>query len=216
MRAIQLLKQRNYDIGIDIGILIMLCMGALIFLCVSFVLQFIPVHETYYYIQGRIVTRSWHDGYHVIVTIIVIAAFLLMFSSLVICVMWKVKYGKKIAKRILLILAVSILCVGMFGLGNVMVVGVWGEEDYEPAYYEYTHGQRTIVVKETSFLLYGGGTIYQIDDDKKAFEIGSFQTDDGGRNHGNYTINWQDEYADITYHTFATQDSMETIRVRFL
>ena len=71
------------------------------------------------------------------------------------------------------------------------------------------------MIEETSFLLSGGGTVYQINDDSSAVIIHTFRTDDVGRNNGQYEINWHDDYVELTYHTFVTTDSQCTDKIVF-
>ena len=42
-----------------------------------------------------------------------------------------------------------------------------------------------------------------------------FTTDDGGRNNGMYDIVWHQNYAEITYRTFTTENDKKTIVVNF-
>lgn len=103
----------------------------------------------------------------------------------------------------------------MIFFSNIIVIGTYDENDYAPAYYEFSDNIHTIVIEEESFMLYGGGTVYQILDDNKAVEIVRFTTDDGGRNNGKYVIEWFDDCAEITYNTFVDKSSKNTIRAFF-
>lgn len=73
------------------------------------------------------------------------------------------------------------------------------DSDYYPEYYEFSNENRKIVVCEESWLLAGFGSVYQIDSDNTAWRIGTFTTDDGYRNGGNYQINWTDDGITLTY-----------------
>ena len=81
--------------------------------------------------------------------------------------------------------------------------------------YIKTDDIHTIVIEERSFLLYGGGTIYQIYDDNTAAVIGDISTDDGGRNYGRYDIKWFQDSAEITYNYFDLENSKQTEKVYF-
>jgi len=87
----------------------------------------------------------------------------------------------------------------MCGFSDIAINGLWQKSDYFPVCYEFTDGQHTIVIEEESFLLYGGGTVYQIKDNNNAVIIGNISTDDGGRNHGRYDIKWLNDGCEITY-----------------
>lgn len=100
-------------------------------------------------------------------------------------------------------------------ISNIIVVGFWSDNDYSPICYKFSDDKHTIVIEERSFLLYGGGYVYQIYDDNDAVIIHTFSVDDGGRNKGHYDIKWYDNYAEITYNTFYTKDSKRTDKIVF-
>jgi len=133
-----------------------------------------------------------------------------------ICIAVKIKYKEDISGKIPLALLITAVCAVMLFFCDIMVCGLWTNEDYEPECYKFSDGQHTIVIEEKSFLLYGGGTVYQIMDNDKAVIIHQFDTDDGGRNNGNYSIKWYDDYAELTYNTFSGKDSKCTDKIKFI
>ncbi len=106
-------------------------------------------------------------------------------------------------------------CGFLLFAASVMAEGLWTKDDYFPECYMFTDGSHTIVIEEMSFLLDGRAEIYQIMENNKAVPINMFTTDDGMTNCGHYKMEWTEEYVDITYRTFCTEDSVETLRVRF-
>ncbi|MDE6848982.1 MAG: hypothetical protein K2O29_10245 [Ruminococcus sp.] len=166
---------------------------------VSLFIQDIPENISYVYQNKKIILHSWHDYFEMFTGLIFL---LVLISSLVSTAIWiilKIKSGEKITKKIFLTWVSVILCYIMLGLSDIIINGLWQESDYCPVCYEFTDGQHKIVIEEESFLLYGGGTIYQIDDNNNAFVIGRIDTDDGGRNNGKYDIKWADDGCEITY-----------------
>ena len=63
--------------------------------------------------------------------------------------------------------------------------------------------------------MYGEGYIFQIQDDNSAILLEHFTTDDGGRNNGMYDVIWFNDHAEITYHTFVTENDKKTVVVNF-
>lgn len=74
----------------------------------------------------------------------------------------------------------------------------------------------SIIIVAVTFLLNGGAVVYQVNANNTAIVIGSLNTDDGGRNHGNYEIKWLDECVEITYNTFNSADSKLTESCKFV
>ncbi len=173
----------------------------------SKVLSEVECDYTYKYQSGRIVPHSWHDVYEIALGI-VFAAFTIGFVySCIAMIKAKLKHKAKVLKLFLLTTAVYFMSVLFVYIGLISVVNIWTHETYDTEWYEFSDGEHTIVVEEESFLLYGGGTIYQIDSDNNAEAIAKIRTDDGGRNHGNYEIEWHEEYFMITYNTFSDSPS---------
>lgn len=189
---------------------------SIIALTVSFLIKDIPAKDTYTYINDRIVTHSWHDSFSLI---LLITAFMIAFTTLI-CIVIRIiqrkKSDEKTVRHIVILILSFIFCSAVLMTSHVIVDGFWTDDDYSPSYYKFSDNSHTIVIEERSFLLYGGGRIYQINGDHEAILIHEFSTDDGGRNNGNYEINWQDDYAEITYHTFNSNDSLRTDRIVFV
>ncbi len=182
---------------------------------VSFVLGYFPEKVSCVYENGVIISHSWHDVFENVTIVIFAVIFILMVASAVICIRSKLRAKEKIAKvglSCLIFVVGSILIL----FGNIAVVGLWQESDYDPVCYEFTDGSHTIVIEEVSFLLYGGGTVYQIKENNDAVVIGHISTDDGARNNGEYDIDWNNSYAEITYNTFVDDGSRDTVRVEFV
>ena len=188
-------------------------MSSVILLIVAFFIQGIPENKLYYYRNNQITSSSWHNVFEYFPCGLFLALLTLSAALTIICIVGRIKTKQKVKKHLLIIWGSEIVCFLIIMLRYVLVMGIWSDEDYFPICYEFTDGQHTIVIEEESFLLYGGGTIYQINDDNEAVILNVFTTDDGGRNNGNYDISWYDDYAEITYHTFNTKDSMSTIKI---
>lgn len=189
--------------------------SASVLLIVSFFISDVPVKVSHLYKNGRIVTDSWHDTFSTIVAVLMFIIAILTVVFIFISITVKIKYKEDIVEKIPLILFITAVCAVMLFFSDIMVCGLWSDDNYEPECYEFSDGQHTIVIEEKSFLLHGGGTVYQIMDNDKAVVIHQFTTDDGGRNKGNYAINWHDDYAELTYNTFSSGDSRCTDKIWF-
>lgn len=190
--------------------------SAAVLLIISFFIRDIPVKVSHFYKNGRIVTDSWHETFSTIVAALMFIIIILTAVFIFICISAKVKHKEDISGKIPLAVLIAAVCAVMLFFSDIMVCGLWGNDDYEPEYYEFSDGQHTIVIEEKSFLLHGGGTVYQIMDNDKAVAIHQFTTDDGGRNKGNYDIKWYGDHADLTYSTFSSGDSKRTEKIRFV
>jgi len=190
--------------------------SAALMLIISFFIRDIPVKVSHFYKNGRIVTDSWHETFSTIVAALMFIIIILTAVYIIICISAKVKHKEDISGKIPLAVLIAAVCAVMLFFSDIMVCGLWGNDDYEPEYYEFSDGQHTIVIEEKSFLLHGGGTVYQIMDNDKAVAIHQFTTDDGGRNKGNYDIKWYGDHAELTYSTFSSGDSKRTEKIRFV
>jgi len=185
---------------------------SLVFLTVAFLVKDVAVTEfyTYSYKEGKITVHSWHDYFNAALYIIFALVILLLLVQNVICIAMKIRTGERIAKKVLISCLTAAACTVIILLGDIMVNGLYTKDDYNPEYYEFTDGNHTIVIEEKSFLLYGGGTVYQIKSNEEAVVIGKIGTDDGGRNNGDYEIEWFDDRVEITYDTFASEGDKAT------
>lgn len=190
--------------------------SAALMLIISFFIRDIPVKVSHFYKNGRIVTDSWHETFTTIVAALMFIIIILTAVYIIICISAKVKHKEDISGKIPLAVLIAAVCAVMLFFSDIMVCGLWGNDDYEPEYYEFSNGQHTIVIEEKSFLLHGGGTVYQIMDNDEAVAIHQFTTDDGGRNKGNYDIKWYGDHAELTYSTFSSGDSKRTEKIRFV
>ena len=190
--------------------------SAAVLLIISFFIRDIPVKVSHFYKNGRIVTDSWHETFSTIVAALMFIIIILTAVYIIICISAKVKHKEDISGKIPLAVLIAAVCAVMLFFSDIMVCGLWGNDDYEPEYYEFSNGQHTIVIEEKSFLLHGGGTVYQIMDNDEAVVIHQFTTDDGGRNKGNYDIKWYGDHAALTYSTFSSGDSKRTEKIRFV
>ncbi len=187
--------------------------SAAVLLIVSFFIRDIPVKVSHFYKNGRIVTDSWHETFSTIVAVLNLIIIILTTLFIILCIIAKVRFKEDIVGKIPLILFITAVCTVMLFISDIIACGT--NNDYEPEFYEFSDGQHTIVIEEKSFLLNGGGTVYQIMDNDKAVAIHNFTTDDGGRNKGNYTIKWYGDHAEMTYNTFSSGDSRRTDKIRF-
>lgn len=188
----------------------------IIFLIASFIIQTIPSNPTYTYTDNHIVEHSWHDIYSVVPEIIFFMIAITTLLGIVIWIVEKIKSKEIIVKHIIFLILGFLFCSITLIISNIIVDGLLTDDDYSPSYYKFSDNKHTIVIEERSFLLFGGGTVYQINDDNSAVIIHTFSTDDGGMNYGHYEINWYDDYAEITYNTFITNDSKRTDKITFV
>lgn len=194
------------DIGLSITLLI-----------VTFFIKDIPKDSSYFYQNNTIIESSWHNTFDLITAGLFLIILIISIILTIICIVQKIKNKEKIKKYILLIWTSEMICFLIILFSNVLVIGIWSDNDYSPDYYKYTDGRHMIVIREESFLLYGGGTIYQIKENNEAIILENFTTDDGGRNKGKYEIKWYDDYAEITYDIFNnSQNSERTVKITFV
>jgi len=187
----------------------------IVFLIVSFCIGDIPTKPTYKYINNHIVKNTWHDIYETVLAGVFLIISIISVLCIVIWIIQRIKRRKKIHKHIVSLFFSFVLCSLLLMISNIIVVGFWSDNDYSPICYKFSDDKHTIVIEERSFLLYGGGYVYQIYDDNDAVIIHTFSVDDGGRNKGHYDIKWYDNYAEITYNTFYTKDSKRTDKIVF-
>lgn len=187
----------------------------ILILIISFGIKDVPDQPTYTYENQQILTHSWHTVYQAVIAALLLAAGITTSLCLAVWIIRRIKTGERILRPVSAAVFSFLLCSGILLFSDVLVAGLWTKQDYAPAYYAFSDGIHTIVIEETSFLLYGGGTVYQINEDQEAVVLHTFRTDDGGRNNGQYEISWQDDYAEITYHTFSAKDSRHTDRITF-
>lgn len=149
--------------------------------------------ETYRYIGGEIKLITTRDSAAMIILASGCVFPLLFLVEIVLLVKNRaVSFGKILLSLILLIF--SVLCVSF---SAICIGGLINE--YYPDYYEFSNNGKQIVICEESYLLGGWGTVYQIDSSGIAVQVGSFGTDDGYRNGGDYEIEWFQNYALIHY-----------------
>lgn len=189
---------------------------AAVTLIVAFFIKDIPAKYSFVYKNGRIIKHSWYNSFENLTAELAFIILVLSAILIFIRIAAKIKSKENISPKISLTLISAVVCAIMIGFSDIMVCGLWTEEDYDPQFYKFTDGQHTIVIEERSFLLYGGGTVYQIMDNNDAVIIHEFFTDDGGRNHGKYTIKWHDDHAELTYNTFDLQNSKSTAKIQFI
>lgn len=189
---------------------------AAVTLIAAFFISDIPAEYSFVYKNGRIIANSWHNSFalltDVLLGIILALSAILIFARIAA----KIRSKENISPKISITLISALVCSIMILLSHDKVCGSWTDEDYNTQYYKFTDGRHTIVISESSFMLYGGGTVYQIMDNNDAVILYDFTTDDGGRNHGNYIINWHDDHAELTYNTFDLQGSKNTAKIQFI
>ena len=186
-----------------------------ILLIVAFFIKDIPENKSYFYQDNKVVTKSWHDVFELFSEDLFLTIFFVSITLTIICIVVRIKFKNKVKKYLLLIWTSTAICFLIIFFSDVSITGIQSDIDYSPMYYKYTDGNHTIVIEERSFLLYGGGIIYQVNDNNEAIILNSFTTDDGGRNKGKYDIEWYNDYAKITFNTFNTSTSKNTIKIIF-
>lgn len=174
----------------------------------------IPKEKTYFYNNGDIVGYSWQQPFMIILNILMATVLVWILALTVICAVCIIKSKEKLGITILLSWVTGVVCLVCMLLCGLSI-GSGQDDDYYPDCYEFTDGHHTIVIEEKSWLLNGHATIYQIHDNSTATVIGGFSTDDGGRNCGNYEIEWYDDRAEITYRTFVSDTSKATEIIQF-
>ena len=195
--------------------LIIMLSFSLLSLIVAFSIKNIPENISYRYVNQRIEKRSWHDSYEIINDIICLFELCITMITTIVFIIAKVKTHEKIMKKTISLWVVLVISTIALLLSNTVVTGLSDENDYSPKYYEFSDNQHTLVFEERSFLLYGEGYIFQIQDDNSAILLERFTTDDGGRNNGMYDVIWFNDHAEITYHTFVTENDKKTVVVNF-
>jgi amino acid transporter len=180
----------------------------------AFIIRNIPENISYTYQNNTIIKHSWHDIFETVTAVLFFIFVILTVAYTAICVYKKIKHKLKILGRVFKSCVMLILYFVLLLYSNA-VVGIDSESAYDRSYYEFSNGLHTIIIEEKSFLLYGGGTIYQINEDNSAIVLGALSTDDGGRNYGKYQIEWFESYAEITYNTFESENAMCTQTVEF-
>lgn len=188
---------------------------SLLSLIVAFSIKNIPENISYEYVNKRIEKHSWYDSYEIISDIICLFELLITIIATIVFIIAKIKTHEKIIKKTISLWLMLVVSTIALLLSNTVVIGLSDENDYNPKYYEFSDNQHKLVFEERSFLLYGGGYIFQIQDDDSAILLERFTTDDGGRNNGMYNVVWFDDHAEITYHTFVTENDKKTIVVNF-
>ena len=184
-------------------------------LIVAFSIKNIPENISYVYVNKKVEERSWHDSYERVNDIIGLFELCVVVISTIVFIIEKVKNNEKIIRKQMLLWFVFGISTSALLCSNIVATGLSDEMDYRPKYYAFSDNQHTLVLEERSFLLYGGGYIFQIQDDNSAVLLDCFTTDDGGRNNGMYDIVWHQNYAEITYRTFTTENDKKTIVVNF-
>lgn len=178
-------------------------------------MQLSKIAMSYVYRGGKIIEVSWKNQFEAVVNGMALAILIMAVIGIAVCVMQKLRRNALIRKKLVAIIGAAVTLVGVLVLAEIIIVGVDSREDYLPSCYEFTDGKHMIVIEEKSYLLYGGGAIYQIWADGEAILLQEFSTDDGGRNNGDYEIDWYEDFAKITYNVFDLKNSRETIRVEF-
>ena len=187
---------------------------SVLLLIAAYIVRSVPEQVTCFFQNGVIVKHSSRSFFQSIAGGTVLLIVVLCFFGSVGCVAVWLREKQKTAAKAALMWLTTIVCLVLILISSAVAHGSADDRSYDPAYYPFTHEQHHIVIEETSSLLGGFGTVYQVHENGDALVIGRFATDDGGRNNGRYTIHWNDTYADITYHTFNTKDSLGTIRVK--
>lgn len=187
---------------------------SLIILTVSFAIKDLPTNEAYRYENNTIVSYSWHNVFENVLAFFFVVLTVVLITFTVFVFLQKIRTKQEKLLRVIIQSAcIYFVCLVVIMISNILVIGLYGNEAYAPSYYEFSNGKNTVVIEEKSFLLYGGGSIYQVFEDKSAIELARFSTDDGGRNNGEYDILWKGESVEITYKTLTGNNEKNTIRI---
>lgn len=179
----------------------------------------LPVGKSYTYENNEIVTHSVRSEFADICEIVILFGcfWFIGLTAGEVALRIKERAG---ALRVILgglgKLLTGFACGFLLTAALIMAEGLWTKDDYYPEWYMFTDGSHTVVIEEMSFLPDGRAEVYQIMENNEAVPIDMFTTDDGERNGGHYKMEWTEEYVDITYRTFCTEDSVGTLRVRFI
>ena len=117
----------------------------------------------------------------------------------------RVENGHEMWKRVLLkvVAGVIALFVGSIGMSKTSdyreYVKYGNDRTCYAEYYRKSREDRTVIIREWSFLFAGGAEVYQLMDDASMVLIGEFGTDDGERHRGQDGIDWQDDGVTIEY-----------------
>lgn len=158
------------------------------------------IYVTFSYENGKIVSHE-HDSFLPILYGILILLFLMFFATVILSIILKIK-----DKNSILLFGSIVISLLLF-LPYIFLPSLSkGNYDYPPVNlqlspmdYEFTDGNHKIVISEQSWMRYGKADIYEVTSDNTAYFIGSFSTDDGGRNRGDYEFDWSKDYVTIYY-----------------
>lgn len=175
---------------LDIFMIIAILMVAL---CLIF--NNIDVKYSYVYKDNQINKYGWRYFIEIICGVLLFLTFIMIIAYSIYTIIFKVKHKEHIGiKSIIFTVLIIIVFCGSTWIYMLSAL----DFDYEPECFKFSDGQRKIVICEESFLLGGWANIYRIDNNK-AFLLDRFTTDDGGRNHGNYELDWADDSVEIYY-----------------
>ena len=177
---------------------------SVLFLIISITVKDIPEKQKYIYKDNQIIPISWHNIFELFANVLLIAVLSISVVLTIICIIKKIKNKDRIRKYIVLIWLTEFVCFFIILFSDIIVIGLTSKQEFSPECYQFSNGKHTIVIEEESYLLYGGGTVYQIIGDNEAVYLTGFTTDDGARNNGNYNIIWHDDHADISSEQFAS------------
>ena len=130
---------------------------------------------------------------------IALYTFLVIISACIVNLIKKVPYGR-----------VYMLIIVMVGLPTLVILGDLALSDGVSIIHEYTSddGNHVIVVDEKSFLLAGGGTIYEKTSFCTMEKVGEYGTDDGFRPFTSkaFYFVWNEEDFELHYAFFGPRD----------
>ena len=177
---------------------------SVLFLIISITIKDIPEKQKYIYKDNQIIPISWHNTFEFCGNLLLITILIFSVVMTIICIINRIKNKDRIRKYIVLIWITEFVCFFIILFSDIIVTGLTSKHEFSPECYQFSNGKHTIVIEEESYLLYGGGTVYQIIGDNEAVYLIGFSTDDGARNNGNYNIIWHDDYAEIASEQFAS------------
>lgn len=176
---------------------------SLVFDIILFVLSFLKfesdhTRHNFTYENGLITFSSWKTVISDIISVYMVVTIVIFIFLCVIAFKCRkngeAALGKLFLNFIMIILTLFVCFVTCDNFND----SPFGSE-YNPVFYEFTDNKHKIVICEETFLLGGWGTVYQVYEDNTAYPIGSFSTDDGYRNNGNYELEWSDNGINVIY-----------------
>ena len=200
--------KRVWLLAVAFNIFLVVCVG---------IIDWLPENTKVTYVNKELIFESWkfivYDAWGWLFVIPIVMFIIMVAVSLRGIKQNKLRGGIKIVLSVFICLVSLLVVVFTY----IALVG-WGQwEDNDSKCYEFSNAERKIVICESSYLLAGWGDIYLIEEDNSAHWLAHFSTDDGGRNEGEYELEWKKDGVEVTYDVCSglSEPVYNTIYVKF-